>query len=87
MLYEVITASTLVASYARELASPGRTAVPLITTDVRVWFNPQLESKDFMIPGILALLLLVAADGANSTVRDLLGLGATRVDYERNNFV
>ena len=27
--------------------------------DVRVWFNPQLESRDFMIPGVLALLLLV----------------------------
>jgi len=59
-------ASTLVASYARELASPGRTAVPLITTDVRVWFNPQLESKDFMIPGILALLLLVVTTNLSS---------------------
>jgi ABC-2 type transport system permease protein len=26
---------------------------------VRVWFNPRLESRDFMIPGVLALLLLV----------------------------
>jgi ABC-2 type transport system permease protein len=25
---------------------------------VRVWFNPRLESRDFMIPGVLALLLL-----------------------------
>ena len=27
--------------------------------DVRVWFNPQLESRVFMIPGVLALVLLV----------------------------
>jgi ABC-2 type transport system permease protein len=27
--------------------------------DIRVWFNPDLESRDFMIPGIVALLLLV----------------------------
>jgi len=26
---------------------------------MRVWFNPQLESRFFMIPGVLALLLLV----------------------------
>jgi ABC-2 type transport system permease protein len=25
----------------------------------RVWFNPELESKNFMVPGILALLLMV----------------------------
>ena len=26
---------------------------------MRVWFNPDLVSRDFMIPGIVALLLLV----------------------------
>ena len=26
---------------------------------MRVWFNPQLESRHFMIPGVLALVLLV----------------------------
>ena len=30
-----------------------------IDAEIRVWFNPQLESRDFMIPGMLALLLLV----------------------------
>ena len=60
-------AGTLVASYAREIASPpGRFQGPLVTADVRVWFNPQLESKDFMIPGILALLLLVVTTNLSS---------------------
>ena len=31
----------------------------LSTPRIRVWFNPQLESRHFMIPGVLALLLLV----------------------------
>ena len=35
------------------------TPEPLVTADIRVWFNPDLESRDFMIPGIVALLLLV----------------------------
>jgi ABC-2 type transport system permease protein len=30
-----------------------------IDARVRVWFNPQLESRYFMIPGVLALLLLL----------------------------
>jgi ABC-2 type transport system permease protein len=60
-------AGTLVAAYARELASPsGQPPAPLVSADVRVWFNPQLESKDFMIPGILALLLLVVTTNLSS---------------------
>jgi ABC-2 type transport system permease protein len=31
----------------------------LVQAEIRVWFNPRLESRDFMIPGIVALLLLV----------------------------
>ena len=30
-----------------------------IDARMRVWFNPQLESRHFMIPGVLALVLLV----------------------------
>jgi ABC-2 type transport system permease protein len=33
---------------------------------VRVWFNPELESKDFMIPGVIALLLLLVTTNLSS---------------------
>lgn len=59
---------TLVSAFARELAADtgrGR-PTPLISADVRVWFNPQLESRDFMIPGIIALLLLVVTTNLSS---------------------
>jgi ABC-2 type transport system permease protein len=60
-------AGRLVAGYARELeAASGGAATPLITTEVRVWFNPELESRFFMIPGILALLLLVITTNLSS---------------------
>lgn len=54
-------AGALVVSYARELTAAGGLAPgrPLVGADIRVWFNPTLESRHFMIPGILALLLLV----------------------------
>jgi ABC-2 type transport system permease protein len=56
-------ANALVASYAQQLVAsrlpPGVRLPGGMQADVRVWFNPQLESKDFMIPGVLALLLIV----------------------------
>ena len=61
-------AGTLIAGYAREVsaaAGVGR-GTPLVTADVRVWFNPRLESREFMIPGILALLLLVVTMNLSS---------------------
>jgi len=61
-------AGTLISSYARDLAASSARGVetPLVSADVRVWFNPQLESRDFMIPGILALLLLVVTTNLSS---------------------
>jgi ABC-2 type transport system permease protein len=61
-------AGTLVSAYAREIgARTGRgPATPLVSADVRVWFNPELESRHFMIPGILALLLLLITTNLSS---------------------
>ena len=60
-------ATSLVGGYAQELVESGLTAGPpdvkvetaSIDARIRVWFNPQLESRHFMIPGVLALVLLV----------------------------
>jgi ABC-2 type transport system permease protein len=62
-------AANLVGSYAADLAgragragrageAGGAGGAGEIVAQVRVWFNPRLESRDFMIPGVLALLLL-----------------------------
>ena len=61
-------AGTLVAAYGRELAAERGLAPPepRIGADVRVWFNPELESRDFMVPGILALLLLAVTTNLSS---------------------
>jgi len=57
--------TNLVATYAQDLvgarqrsggASP---AIGGIEPQVRVWFNPRLESRVFILPGLAALLLLV----------------------------
>jgi ABC-2 type transport system permease protein len=60
-------ATNLIAGYAQQLTlaraagegRPDAAAGGSIDARVRVWFNPQLESRDFMIPGVLALLLMM----------------------------
>ena len=63
-------ATNLVATYALELvaARPGGAVLASggIEPRVRVWFNPRLESRDFMLPGVVALLLLVVTTNLSS---------------------
>ena len=67
-------ASNLIAGYAQDLVeqkmrSSGRAddrRVQGIEPRVRVWFNPTLESRYFMLPGIFALLLLVVTSNLSS---------------------
>ncbi len=37
-----------------------------IQAQTRVWYNPELVSKDFMVPGVLALLLLLVTTNLSS---------------------
>jgi len=39
-------------------ASPGL-SVPKVEPEVRVWYNPELRSRNFMIPGVLAMVLMI----------------------------
>jgi ABC-2 type transport system permease protein len=60
-------ATSVIGGYAQELVEGRRSNSPStalappagIEPRIRIWFNPQLESRHFMIPGVLALVLLV----------------------------
>jgi drug efflux transport system permease protein len=52
-------ATALVGEYAQAVAQSRGAAGPAVDLRMRVFFNPQLESRFFMIPGVLALLLLL----------------------------
>ena len=55
-------ATSLIGGYAQELIAAGQPSTgtaPPIEARIRVWYNPRLESRYFMIPGVLALVLLV----------------------------
>jgi ABC-2 type transport system permease protein len=65
-------AANLVGAFNQDLArerllAAGQDVPPAaIDARIRVWFNPQLESRLFMIPGIVALLLLVITTNLSS---------------------
>ena len=66
-------ASNLIAGYAQDLAEQKieaserpRMTAPGFDPRVRVWFNPTIESRYFMLPGIFALLLLVVTSNLSS---------------------
>ncbi len=46
-------------SAARARSAGVEAGGPSLEPVVRVWFNPGLESRDFMVPGVVALLLLM----------------------------
>ena len=48
-------ATSLIGGYARELVARSGGPAPDVEARVRVWFNPRLESRFFMLPGVLAL--------------------------------
>jgi drug efflux transport system permease protein len=61
-------ATTVIGAYAQEIVEARMARNPPtalvaqpggIEPRIRIWFNPQLESRHFMIPGVLALVLLV----------------------------
>ena len=66
-------ASNLILGYTQEIVGRRRAAGAAvhegpgsIEPRVRVWFNPTLESRYFMLPGIFALLLLVITANLSS---------------------
>ena len=65
-------ASNLIAGYAQELVEDRMRSTGMASTGggieprVRVWFNPTIESRYFMLPGIFALLLLVVTSNLSS---------------------
>jgi ABC-2 type transport system permease protein len=49
------------------LLRAGRSAaLPLVTPEPRVWFNPELESARFLVPGLIGMLMMLSAVIATS---------------------
>ena len=54
-------AARIIASYAEELGAAGASSrkAPALEVRTRGWYNPQLDYRDYMVPGILVQLVTV----------------------------
>ena len=54
------------------MARPGASPVPLIGVEPRIWYNPQLRSTLFLVPGLIAFISMITAvvSTALSVVRE-----------------
>jgi ABC-2 type transport system permease protein len=53
-------ANTVIARYARENAiSPVTPVISTVDFRTRVWYNPDLRSRNYMIPGVVALIVML----------------------------
>ena len=54
-----VSVTTAYGAAARTTTLPAQFTVPTVDTRTRVWYNPELKSRLFMVPGIFALLAMV----------------------------
>lgn len=63
-------AETLVALYSQRLQAPIQTAMGAaparVNAQVRVWYNPDLLSQNFIVPGLIAVIVMILAANLGS---------------------
>ncbi|APG94703.1 ABC transporter permease [Sinorhizobium americanum] len=57
-----------VANWERQLASEGQGHVPAIAAEQRFWFNPELTSRNFLVPGSIAIVMTLVGTLLTSLV-------------------
>jgi ABC-2 type transport system permease protein len=61
-------AESVVTQYAAEVRGTaqnrkgaGQPGAPPVDTALRIWYNPQLESKNYVVPGLIAVIMMIIA--------------------------
>jgi ABC-2 type transport system permease protein len=54
-------ARAIASAYSVRVALPGREPRPRLVADIRVWYNPSLESRNMVVPGLVAVILSILA--------------------------
>lgn len=57
-----------VANWERQRMSEGRSMPPAISAEQRFWFNPQLTSRNFLVPGSIAIVMTLVGTLLTSLV-------------------
>ncbi len=54
-------AEAIVAGWSREVVLQGRRLQPPVRAEARVWYNPELESRKMIVPGLIAVIMSIIA--------------------------
>lgn len=54
-------ARAVVRSHAAAIALKGRVLTPPASTESRVWYNEELRSRDMIVPGLVAVVMMIVA--------------------------
>ncbi len=85
--------AAIVAAYGRAIiyAFPEGSLLLPIQPEIRVWYNPQLRSRDFIVPGLFAVILMafpplltalaVAREKELGTIAQIYASPLTRVEF------
>lgn len=55
------TADAILARFARNVMLEGRTLELPVRAEPRVWYNPELESRNMIVPGLVAVIMSIIA--------------------------
>jgi ABC-2 type transport system permease protein len=51
----------IVAAYSAKALLGGRTVAPAVTAETRVWYNERLKSSHMIVPGLIAVIMMIIA--------------------------
>jgi ABC-2 type transport system permease protein len=54
-------ADAIVARHSSQVIMEGRRMAPPVRAEVRVWYNPTLESRNMIVPGLIAVIMSIIA--------------------------
>jgi ABC-2 type transport system permease protein len=54
-------AEAIIGRRSIELLAAGRDLSPPVTADTRIWYNPELRSRNMIVPGLIAVIMSVIA--------------------------
>ncbi|HKI95876.1 MAG TPA: ABC transporter permease [Gemmatimonadales bacterium] len=54
-------ADAIVAGYSADVVLAGRRVAPPLVADARVWYNEALESRNMIVPGLIAVIMSIIA--------------------------
>jgi ABC-2 type transport system permease protein len=83
-------ASAIVDRWSRDAVLRGRSVVIPVEVEVRTWYNPTLESRNMIVPGLIAVIMMtiaamltaltIAREWERGTMEQLASTPATRLE-------